>query len=1487
MYTVSQKHIRKNIFFSMDALGNYTGHIDTPKTPEKTIDPNDILGRKAQVLEKFQSTLKWRLSSLGIPFNTELFGKKMEDLVNKVLSSEKIPDIAKRKFLDDLESKMEIFTKISRDDIQKLRDHRVSTLRIVWMSELEELQFMRKDRNGNLVKMDEMDIQIQYLRMILDANLAKYVEWSALGLQAAFVDKSIWLTEWVYNEPAYKKYTNDVWAVDEKYGLNLGKNITMKIEEVMKWKQEAISWNSDIALQWLIKTELLRQYALLHPEFWKRYERIISKVSQDSTYPVDLSMMRDKVDGKVISMKEIYESYLWIYRTWSTKEKEIRSAKETALSDSAISKSKKWLGFDQLESDFSALSQEKIEDQLRKSSSADIVIQILQAAQIAPALGDVLGVKMDTGSALYGIDTDGKKLTGTERTIAWVMWPLGLIFVGGAINRVRKWPKAIMLFAALKKVLTPEKIAEMSQKLWDKGKAFIEMIQKFMMWIGGGINDKINSAQARVWLQLAAVSSDSSLLRANNNANPKLTTNKKNWDTVSGTMREPHPNLARWGETASEVVSSTMGIQERKERLLMLPRNTPEQREYFRIEVKKLRETIDQARITVVQIIQEIEKGLKECDQKGKKMDALPQTSSFVNVIKLINVLPKDIWDIAFDRYMDFLTHLEKQAQINLDVTTLSHEFFDWYTPLKHFTAEVTPFSVNFMLDVDDFLGIAWQNPYLADKSFEGFHRNGAIFEKTDSSKIVRDHETQHARYHHIQKGTTADWRGINDREREAIMQSSEPSKVLDNVQSIFWDRLRHLAEVSLKDEVIAFYKWEPDLDGRNFAYESLIQTGENANYDYSRELRKDIMDLFHDNPTLQTEVERVINRWLERYLDVVTKMLDTIYSDGNRTQEELDLMTITPISEWYKFWGNVRLWNPLYNQWLRTNITPDNTSTITGYIDKWNEFNFLEISWNDDNWKRILLVQAENYYNWLREENIKHAAKTNPDLFWELLIQRFILREIHGALKTHPQEWFQKLETFLKSPRQFMEERFRWYGMSYEWEKRQFIENGYSYDYPEEYKMWNASQSLAAWYPKENLPQVVKAEIPDLEYAVRYGNTLWSVVERMDSVRNFDELQAIWQEYYQISKDVFRELIQWIFDGKHWPDIFPYAMRSTLIKLLRELTIDIAKWTKTDVVIKSSTWLVGWAILAISSHALAIDGNPNIPKEYSLASQLQLWLNEDAIKTDAYLKFLWPDWVRESNMEQWDIGNCYLIAAIQSIKQHPNCIKILKNIIKPWKNEWEWIVKFQKPKTEIIVNRDQIDWVRKMRATWSLGDNILEIAYWQLIAQKNKNNQSIKWSDLFENNGKPVSAGGLQIEVLEALFGENLVFNERYNASQVWELKDVIKNVDFKNAYTHHPIDLLWRIKEFIPDISEEEIQKMKDDYENWKSLDIYSFKVMDYWWNVKNIVFNHAYTIWEINPDGYVEVINPHDTENDRIILKIEDFKKFFEWISLSKLI
>ena len=44
--------------------------------------------------------------------------------MNKVLDSPKIPDIAKKKFLDDIESKMEVFTKITRADIDALGSFR-------------------------------------------------------------------------------------------------------------------------------------------------------------------------------------------------------------------------------------------------------------------------------------------------------------------------------------------------------------------------------------------------------------------------------------------------------------------------------------------------------------------------------------------------------------------------------------------------------------------------------------------------------------------------------------------------------------------------------------------------------------------------------------------------------------------------------------------------------------------------------------------------------------------------------------------------------------------------------------------------------------------------------------------------------------------------------------------------------------------------------------------------------------------------------------------------------------------------------------------------------------------------------------------------------------------------------------------------------------------------------------------------------------------
>ena len=145
--------------------------------PEVFYEEMTLEVRKKEVTLLVNKILRTLFEKMDAPVSfVQEYEKKIIANMNDTLSSPKIPDTAKFKFLQDIEAKMEGVIKISQDDIKKLRDYRIGSLKLIFLSDLEEEQFMKKSPDGKLVKMNEADIDRHYLRMILDANLAKYID---------------------------------------------------------------------------------------------------------------------------------------------------------------------------------------------------------------------------------------------------------------------------------------------------------------------------------------------------------------------------------------------------------------------------------------------------------------------------------------------------------------------------------------------------------------------------------------------------------------------------------------------------------------------------------------------------------------------------------------------------------------------------------------------------------------------------------------------------------------------------------------------------------------------------------------------------------------------------------------------------------------------------------------------------------------------------------------------------------------------------------------------------------------------------------------------------------------------------------------------------------------------------------------------------------------------------------------------------------------
>jgi hypothetical protein len=316
---------------------------------------------------------------------------------------------------------------------------------------------------------------------------------------------------------------------------------------------------------------------------------------------------------------------------------------------------------------------------------------------------------------------------------------------------------------------------------------------------------------------------------------------------------------------------------------------------------------------------------------------------------------------------------------------------------------------------------------------------------------------------------------------------------------------------------------------------------------------------------------------------------------------------------------------------------------------------------------------------------------------------------------------------------------------------------------------------------------------------------------------------------------------------------------------------------------------------------------------------------NQALINTDPFLKKLWPNihqW-----MKQWKVGNCYFVAALHAIKEHPEWYKLLKEIIQPDPSGKYRVILHGRSCHTLISKRDLAE-MEEHKIEGCLGDNILERAYWRLRRKEQDMWYNDEWVIVTDDpyfeltrdghtafatdwRGRKSHEGWTLYEVLDAFFGDlvqtkniNLLVSDGINnhilkvfseirwdelliasTPSIRQLNISEMNTFFpKNCSLYEKVALHLRRELWRYPSQNEVYKKIQSDHDFG---DRAKFVIRDIYNEQKTFHFQHAYTIGEFDFHAwYIEIINPHNTVTQRSKIKIIDFIKYFDDLSITKI-
>ncbi len=345
-----------------------------------------------------------------------------------------------------------------------------------------------------------------------------------------------------------------------------------------------------------------------------------------------------------------------------------------------------------------------------------------------------------------------------------------------------------------------------------------------------------------------------------------------------------------------------LSIQERKDIIMSLPRETPEQKAFIRLEIQRTREMIDVWRWITLDLIESITKAIKHCESNWLAFKDIDKTPYHWIISEYINYLPEDMKMKFVERYYSLIWDLSRQDILShFSKDELLDRFF-WMKANWKFDVEVSWLSVNFKFDnIEDYVSAFWKEEWRKSAWFQVRKKwswNAIALKEHDEDTFL--HESQHVRNDKISPLSL--WkqnRWLWENEKWTL-QASNFNNIEQVVKEIFWEKLKWLLNINAKDEIIAWFAWNPYNPNINWIKEVMLMKWKESPYDYSLMLRAEIWQILSHNPQLQWIAGGYIWEYMEKYDKIIINMIDVVCDAPN--PRRLDELMITPFQEWYKF---------------------------------------------------------------------------------------------------------------------------------------------------------------------------------------------------------------------------------------------------------------------------------------------------------------------------------------------------------------------------------------------------------------------------------------------------------------------------------------------------------------------------------------------------------------------------------------------------------
>lgn len=500
---------------------------------------------RAQVLgEKIGNNLKREFEWKGIPFDLNTFVKNFEQRVSTTLNQSWIPEIAKQKFLQDVEKRASNLGTVTLDDAQSLQTRR--NIESFW---IESWELWKEFGN------DESKKQAYYLQKILEETLWKYVDGASTWLQYGFQER-VSNEDWDYNKENYETFKKSIQELDKKYGIDTY-SLLQKLWKDNESIHEAMDFRQ---IQMYIFGQLKKYTKLSKSDERPIWSAINSKTL--SNWLKDGSNTIVTIWWTSDDIVDVLQNYTELFKKFSWKEWDISRAREVAIDTWIGSKTREFLWSDWLESDFTYIEPSNIGEKIKNMKFADAVIMLTQLVQLAPIVGDIWWGLDWLYTAYSGMNVSWEKISNFERTLNTIFWILGVSIIGGWLWKTLKAKQFWKVIETLKKIVPHlrEKFQSLSSQLpeasrnqiaallstvsilwWEPAQAWVKISQEGTLLQRMGEVKKVFSSQEK--LENTSLIATEKFRKA------------ENWRTKEGSIPENIISNARLSDSKTEVLN--------------------------------------------------------------------------------------------------------------------------------------------------------------------------------------------------------------------------------------------------------------------------------------------------------------------------------------------------------------------------------------------------------------------------------------------------------------------------------------------------------------------------------------------------------------------------------------------------------------------------------------------------------------------------------------------------------------------------------------------------------------------------------------------------------------------------------------------------------------------------------------------------------------------------------------------------------------------